>query len=157
MLTAIFGMLGVFWHVLIASFFLYLLLDCEQNRSRQCYCKCKVQKQSFRRKISWSVVVFAIIICMIPYVIGKHYGLFYNYESNGNYYDAECWLLGDFQLNYFGVSILTILFHLIVYLVTLRRHHQTKGYTNAYKVLLNRLLPWIIVYPCFAFFPAQIH
>lgn len=111
-------------------------------------------KRSYYRIITF-ILVFTTITTVIPlFVNGNHYEIYYNYyDKNGIGYGKECWIKDNFSLILFGIVIFSLIFHFTVLIFALIKYYQTRLFTQAYWYLINRLIPWVVVYSIIRIIP----
>lgn len=146
------GTASSLWRILI-SIYLFVLLVTDLNKSSN-YQTSVVFASPTRNECMFNISIFTLIVlCFISAMIplkydGKtYYTRLYNYtDDNGYQYGAECWLKAYFQLIFYGLVSISIVFDIIVLLLAIYKYNQTKSFTSAYWVLIKRLFTWVCVF-----------
>lgn len=182
MVNEFLSFIGACWHILIAGEFFLLLIPC---MNAKCIKKCNkkdddeindndddelsssndivLQNKSIYNSICFFIIFGSLIQAVLPCaLVGSNdndkypYRMYYNYyDNNGNQYNEQCWLVGDWVLLWYVPNLIALLLHYIVLIIVIIKYCQTRSYTNAYIYLIKRLLPWIIVYSVIRIIPTM--
>lgn len=135
------------WRLLIPCYLFYLLTA--SVRTQTAIAKKKDFVESIFESVALVIVFLSLVGAILPLVWTKHkvyYGILYAYKDGGNYYGAECWTEGYFQLIYYTILMLSVVFDMITLILAYYKYRETKAYTNAYWVLIKRLFAWVFVF-----------
>ena len=156
------------WRILIASYLFYLLkfddaLNAssvtQENQIRQeffsIFCKVYLRDETVFKTVSFWIFLICCVCSIIPLLWGNHnhYTILYNYEQDGETYGSECWVSGYFQMIFYSIVMISVLFDITVLMMAVCKYYKTKRYTNAYLYLTRRLLMWVIIFLIIRIFP----
>lgn len=141
------------WHSLIAFSLVYLL--CKKNIS------CLKNKEVYYITI---ILVTSIIAALVLIPFGS-YGGFFNYEHNGEEFNYECWIKGNFEWIWISMVLIAWIAHFIVLIIVMcyycwNRYWSSNNGTNYRDYnslysdvnpvhmghLFNRLWPWLLLF-----------
>ena len=141
------GIASPLWHLIIAWSLYYLLTRNDYNN----YNKFVLIKQ--KTKLISGLIVLTILGTIIP-IIDDAYG---ELTNNQDFSEWECWInKNDYQLIVFIPMIISVLFHYIVLIIACFKYAKTKSFTNAYVILMKRLIVWIIVFSILRIIPTFV-
>ena len=151
------GIFAALWHMLIASCFASLLfLSSNIVNDNITF----LQNKKLYNRIVFTFTIVSLFFTIIPsFIDGKNnYSYFHNYYDlkNNIGYGYECWLIGDWRLTFYIPALISLLFHYTVLIFAIKKYKQTKYFTKAYLYLIERLIPWIIVYSIVRIIPMTV-
>mmetsp|Transcript_70996 Transcript_70996/g.87100 ORF Transcript_70996/g.87100 Transcript_70996/m.87100 type:complete len:362 (-) Transcript_70996:33-1118(-) len=134
------GLSSPLWHLIMAWNLFYLLTNKSRNDYFN-YDKFSLIKQ--KPTLISLLLIFTISGTIVP-IIGRAFGEFNNSQ---HYNEWECWIYKKgYQLIVLIPIIVSVLFNYIVLIIAYIRYVKTKSYTFAYKLLIKRLIVWIVVF-----------
>ena len=120
-------------------------------------CPLYLRSRKNMRTMIFITIIIAGVCSIIPLKQLNGYEQFYrvfsNYKQDGYSYNNECWVDSYMMFIYNGLAIIAILFDIIVLFMTIIIHNKSKKYTNAYIVLVKRLLIWLVSFILARFVP----
>lgn len=141
-----FAIASPLWHVLIAWCLFFLLIGYRLD---------KLANQKIWHVIF--IMLISIIFTILPAFADKkninHYGQFYNFKYEKEYYSPECWIIGEYQLLLWVLVLISLIFHYITLITACIKYKKTRAFTKAYLYLIRRLSAWVFVYTVVRIFP----
>lgn len=141
-----FATCSAFYKLLIPLFLLYLLTT-NSKKQRQALSNA-VKNKRVLSYLGIIIPLLSFVGSVLPLIWdnSNHYALLYSYTKDGYSYGAQCWVEGYWELIFYGIVILSVLFDIITLVIGIYKYNKTKIYTNAYLLLMKRLFTWVIVF-----------